>query len=104
MTNEGFREFTNLANDISKLLQSHFVALQWIMTPIGQAAHGERPSNNFDNFNDGTTARWLFELHSNIQPLMLKYYEWPISVENEARQGGLVRRGIVPVSDRQISA
>ena len=95
MSHDEFAEFTNPANDVGKLLQAHFVAMQLIMTPISKVEYVGRPSRAQSPEpsrvnNDGTTVRWLKALHRNIPPHMLKYYEWPLFIENEVAHGRIV--------------
>ena len=95
MTHEEFGEFTNPANDVGKLLQTHFVAMQLIMAPISKVEWAGRPPRQSPpepaaENNDGTTVRWLNALHRNIPPHMLKYYEWSMFIEDEVRQGRIV--------------
>jgi len=80
MPHDQFKEFTNPRNEVCKLLQAHFVAMQLIMTPITKSTTSEG--------NSGTTGRWLVALHSNIPPHMLQYYEWTMSVEREVYRSG----------------
>jgi len=49
--------------------------------------------------NDGTTNRWLIDLHRNINPDMKIYYEWPIWVEKAVISGELK----MTFDDHQIS-
>ena len=83
MRHEEFRDFTDPTNEVGKLLQSHFVALQLVMAPISKIALGEDGSTLSENGGDRSTARWLRTMHLNIPQKMLEYYEWPISVEKE---------------------
>jgi hypothetical protein len=85
MPPDEFREFINPQNEVCKLLQAHFIALQLIMTPItkNEQVGRERPTVA----DDGGSARWLVALHSNIPVLMLKYYEWTLWIEQEVQQG-----------------
>jgi hypothetical protein len=91
MTHEDFREFTDPANNVSKLLQSHLVALQLIMAPIWKnESPGREQATTSESSPSRTTVCWLVALHSNIPQHMRKYYDWPIFIENEVRQGRLV--------------
>ena len=84
MSHEEFAMFIDPNNEAGKLLQSHFGALQLIMTPFTrrETAGSRRRNAIMGQNNDGTTARWLVALHRNIKPEMRPYYEWPIWVEN----------------------
>jgi hypothetical protein len=85
MSHEEFALFIDPNNESGKLLQSHFAALQLIMTPFTrrETAGSRRRNATMGQNNDGTTARWLVALHRNIKPEMRPYYEWPIWVETE---------------------
>ena len=89
MPHDQFKEFTNPRNEVCKLLQAHFVAMQLIMTPITKAEWASRENTRSEG-HPGTTGRWLVALHSNIPPHMLQYYEWTMSVEREVYRGGCV--------------
>jgi hypothetical protein len=85
MPPDQFHEFVNPQNEVCKLLQAHFVALQLIMTPITVKEKEGRARSTEDN--DGVTARWLIALHSNIAPSMVTYYEWTMWIEQEVNRG-----------------
>lgn len=94
MSHEEFALFIDPNNEAGKLLQSHFAALQLIMTPFTrrETIGSKRRSATMGQNNDGTTARWLVALHRNIKPEMRPYYEWPIWVENAVAVGKLKLR------------
>jgi hypothetical protein len=84
MSHEEFSMFVDPNNEAGKLLQSHFAALQLIMTPI---TLNLKERGNRDPTGDGVTARWLTNLHSKIHPDYRKYYEWPLSIERGVSEG-----------------
>ena len=77
MTQEDFESFVDPANDTGRLLQSHFIALQTIMTPISAKEMLGRKPRSAPN----GTVRWLGPLHQDIKPNLRKYFEWPIARE-----------------------
>lgn len=81
MTYEQFSEFANPHNEVCKLLQAHFVALQVTMKPIVKIEQMGREKST--EAGDGNATRWLIGLHRNISPHMLPYYQWTMSVERE---------------------
>jgi hypothetical protein len=85
MPQDGFREFTDPRNEVCRLLQAHFVALQLIMAPITKHELDGRENNT--ETGNGFTGCWLTGLHSNIPDSMLQYYEWTMWVELEVYQG-----------------
>jgi hypothetical protein len=91
MPPDQFREYINPQNEVCKLLQAHFVALQLIMTPITKNEWAGRESHMEADLSaasvKGGSARWLAALHSNIPVPMLKYYQWTLWVEQEVQQG-----------------
>ena len=86
MSHEEFAKFVDPNNEAGKLLQSHFAALQLIMTPITLNLK-ERGNRDSTTTGDGVTARWLTNLHSKIHPGYRKYYEWPLSIEKGVSEG-----------------
>jgi len=91
MPYEDFREFTDPKNEVCKLLQAHFVAMQLIMTPISKVEWGNRQPPP-DQRPSGRSGRWLETLHKDIPPHMLEYYEWTLWVEKANYEGGICDR------------
>ena len=93
MSHEEFALFIDPSNEAGKLLQSHFAALQLIMTPFTRRETDGRKvfrkNATSPDKTDGTTNRWLVYLHRNINPEMRVYYEWPIWIENAVTTGAL---------------
>jgi hypothetical protein len=93
MSHEEFALFIDPSNEVGKLLQSHFAAMQLIMTPFTRRETSGRKvfrkNATSPSKTDGTTNRWLVALHRNINPEMRVYYEWPIWVENAVATGVL---------------
>ena len=91
MSHEEFALFIDPSNEVGKLLQSHFAALQLIMTPFTrrETSHRKifRVNATTPGRTDGTTNRWLVALHRNINPEMRTYYAWPIWVEKAVATG-----------------
>ena len=85
MSHEEFCDFTDSRNEVGKLLQSHFIALQLIMAPISKIALGEERLLWLENGEDKSTPCWLRTMHLNIPQHMLDYYAWPISVEKNCQ-------------------
>lgn len=79
MTHEEFSMFVDPRNECGKLLQSHFAALQLIMTPVTLSNRQARRPSGMGG--DGVTVRWLSNLHKQTHPEFMKYYEWPIAIE-----------------------
>jgi len=87
MPYDEFRELTDPNNDVCKVLQAHFVAMQLIMTPITRVEWGKSKRN--EPHAEGNSGRWLEALHRNIPPHMLEYYEWTLAIEKTNSSGGL---------------
>lgn len=85
MPYDEFSEFFNSQNEVCRLLQAHFVALQLIMTPITKVEWANREDST--DSGNGTTSRWLIGLHSRIPVSMVQYYDWTKWVEQEVNQG-----------------
>lgn len=82
--------FVDSRNECGKLLQSHFAALQLIMTPVTLSdRQARRPSGMA---GDGVTVRWLSNLHKQTQPEYMKYYEWPMAIEKAVYENTLPLR------------
>ena len=89
MPNDDFRHLMNPVNDVGRLLQAHFAAMQLIMSPITKSEWAGRTSATSGGAN-GKSGRWLETLHKNIPAHMLKYYEWTLWVEKEVYHGTLL--------------
>jgi hypothetical protein len=77
-------EFLSLidpSNIVGQLILSHLVAIQSMMAPINQ---DERALRKASIFLKGMV-RWLELLHSNIDPGMKSYFEWPIKMAERGR-------------------
>lgn len=85
MPYDQFREFIDPQNEVCRLLQAHFIALQLIMTPITKVEWAGR--ENTSESGNGTTGRWLIGAHSRIPAHMEEYYEWTRWVQQEVSQG-----------------
>ncbi|TVY40685.1 hypothetical protein LOCC1_G007685 [Lachnellula occidentalis] len=90
MSHRDFKEFTNPANQICQLLQSHFLALQLTMTPVTNNEWVEKDRMT----KHGVTSRWFGALRRDIPEDMKGYYEWPMWVEKEVKHDRLYN-GIV---------
>ena len=69
-------EFLSLiepSNIVGQLLLSHLVAVQTLMGPTNQDERASRKVSQFVN----VMARWLETMHSNVDPTMRSYFEWP---------------------------
>ena len=69
-------EFLSLiepSNIVGQLLLSHLVAVQTLMGPTNQDERASRKVSQFVN----VMARWLEIIHSNADPTMREYFEWP---------------------------
>ncbi|EPE36574.1 Zn2/Cys6 DNA-binding protein [Glarea lozoyensis ATCC 20868] len=99
MPQSSFNHLINPANRTCQILQSHFIALQLVMTPITQNEHLDNgdPTKEIRE-NSGTTGRWFRPLHRNVPDDMLEYYKWPMWVEKEV-MGGRVFDGVVRKED-----
>jgi hypothetical protein len=89
MSHDDYALFIDPNNEAGKLLQSHFAALQIIMTPFTRRETVGRRNAATGQSPDGTTARWLVALHRDIKSEMRPYYDWPIWVQNEMAAGRL---------------
>lgn len=77
MSHAEFQDFTRFSNQTGQVIQSHFVALHFLLYPTAvNGCHGPKPLGPFDKL-----VRWLGEIHSRMSPEMREYCEWPISVE-----------------------
>ncbi|KIN03092.1 hypothetical protein OIDMADRAFT_160662 [Oidiodendron maius Zn] len=61
------------SNIVGQLLLSHLVAVQTLMGPTNQDKRASRKLSQFVN----VMARWLETIHSNVDPTMRSYFEWP---------------------------
>ncbi len=83
MNHEDFQHFIDPANEIGQLLQSHFVAVQLLLSPITVHELGERKPEAPNN----ESIRWLGAIFQRVTPRMGKFFEWPISVADGVRTG-----------------
>jgi len=81
-----FREFTNSENEVCRLIQAHFVAMQLIMTPISKAEWAGKAKTVASTHPQ--SGRWIAPLHAGIPPHMREYYEWTLWVEKEVYERG----------------
>jgi hypothetical protein len=82
-----FQTFIDPSNPIGQLLQSHLVAVQTLIIPIGL---DERAGKKESRLVNGMI-RWLGWIHANIEPGMRSYFEWPIKRAKEVQE--LYQRG-----------
>jgi hypothetical protein len=85
-----FQAFIDPSNPIGQLLQSHLIAIQSFLTPIGLGIQTGRKSSHFMH----GLIRWLDTIHTNIAPGMRPYYEWPIERTEEVREWLLRERAL----------
>jgi len=92
MPYDNFKEYCNPKNEVSHLLQAHFVALQLIMTPISKSEWAGRRNATTQGrsakITDGKTGKWLENIHKSIPLHMLEYYEWTLWVEEQVYRKG----------------
>jgi hypothetical protein len=89
MSHEEFAAFISPLNEAGKLLQSHFVALQLVMTPFTTRESTGRQNSATLAQKPGSTGGWLVAIHRDIKPEMMMYYEWPRWVHREVEAGRL---------------
>jgi hypothetical protein len=89
MSHEEFAAFISPFNEAGKLLQSHFVALQLVMTPFTRRESTAKQHSAAPGEVPGSTGQWLVAIHRDIKPEMMKYYEWPRWVHRELEAGRL---------------
>jgi hypothetical protein len=87
MPYDEFREFTNPENEVCRLIQTHFVAMQLIMTPISKVEWAGKASKTVASTHP-QSGKWIAPLHASIPPDMREYYEWTLWVEREVYGGG----------------
>src|SRR5271155_852781 len=87
MSHEDFQHFIDPTNEVGQLLQSHFVAVQFLLSPISVHELGERKPET----PTGESNRWLGAIHERVTPRMRKYFEWPIFVSEGVRTGSFYR-------------
>jgi hypothetical protein len=75
MSHHDFQDFTNTANPVGQLLQSHFIGIQCLMYPITDNELLDRKTMSPGR----ETTRWLGPIHRNIPIHLRKYNIWPIS-------------------------
>jgi hypothetical protein len=83
MSHEDFLHFIDPANEVGQLLQSHFVAVQLLLSPITINEMGDRKPEN----QTSESGWWLGAIHQRVTPRMQKFFEWPISVAEGLRTG-----------------
>lgn len=83
MSHEEFQHFIDPANEVGQLLQSHFIAVQFLLSPITIREMGERKGEK--PIDD--TCHWLGPIHRRVTPRMREFFEWPISVAEGVRTG-----------------
>ena len=99
MSHDEFALFIDRNNEAGKLLQSHFAAVQIIMSPFTHRENSaSKKSPAAAKNTDGATARWLVALHQRIRPAMRPYYEWPVWVENAMASGELKQKWDIKMS------
>jgi hypothetical protein len=87
MDHEQFRDFTDPANEVGKVLQSHFVTLHLIMAPISRVVLDNKAPTWAESWKDDSKICWLTSMHRKIPAHMLKFYEWPMSIQREFQEG-----------------
>lgn len=87
MNHEDFQHFINPANEVGQLLQSHFVAVQFLLSPISAHELGERKPETPTH----ESVRWLSAIHQRATPRMRKFFEWPISVAEGVQTGSFYK-------------
>jgi hypothetical protein len=87
MSHRDFQDFTNSANPVGLLLQSHFIGVQLLMSPITDNELLERKANSPAH----ETARWLGPIHRHIPTHLRKYNIWPISSAEFIHQESYLR-------------
>jgi hypothetical protein len=81
MSHSDFQDFINPSNPIGPLLQSHFIAVQLLLSPITINELGDRkPSGPSEG-----AVRWLSAIHRHVPPQMMKYVAWPIAAAEAFR-------------------
>jgi hypothetical protein len=87
MSHEDFQDFIDPANEVGQLLQSHFVAVQLLLSPITIHELGDR---KFDSPNN-PSIRWLGAIFQRVTPLMREFHKWPMFVEEGVRTGSFYK-------------
>jgi hypothetical protein len=90
MSHIDFQTLVDPSNPVGQLLQSHLIAVQTLMTPIGLDERGARKAAQFVN----GMIRWLGAIHANIEPGMSRYFKWPIERAEEVQQCYLRKRAL----------
>jgi hypothetical protein len=83
MTHDEFQHFINPANEIGQLLQAHFVAVQFLLSPITVRELGDRKPEKPTN----ESVRWLHAILRRVSPQMQEFFEWPASVVRDVKTG-----------------
>jgi hypothetical protein len=88
MSHDDFRYYCDPNNQVCKILQAHFVALQLIMNPIAKKERALKAARcPVEEDKRAATAGWLVALHRDIPPHLLKYYVWTMWIEREVSGG-----------------
>jgi len=88
MSHDDFRYYCDPNNQVCKMLQAHFVALQLIMDPIAKKEQALKAARcPVEDDKRAATAGWLVALHRDVPPHLLKYYVWTMWVEREVSGG-----------------
>jgi hypothetical protein len=82
MSHADFQNLVDPSNPVGQLLQSHLIAVQTLLTPIGLDERGSRKAAQLVS----GMVRWLGVIHANIEPGMRRYLLWPIERAEEVRQ------------------
>ena len=93
MSHDDFRYYCDPNNQVCKMLQAHFVALQLIMDPIAKKEQALKAARcPVEDDKRAATAGWLVALHRDIPAHLLNYYVWTMWIEREV-SGGRVFEG-----------
>lgn len=94
MSHDDFRYYCDPNNQVCKILQAHFVALQLIMDPIAKKEQTLKATRcPVEEDKRAATAGWLAALHRNVPPPLLKYYVWTMWIEREVSRGRIFEGG-----------
>jgi hypothetical protein len=87
MSHKDFQHFIDPTNEVGQLLQSHFVAVQLLLSPISVHELGDRKPEKPTN----ESTRWLDAIHQRVTPRMKEFFEWPISVAKGVQTGSFYK-------------
>ena len=90
MSHADFQTLIDASNPVGQLLQSHLIAVQTLMNPVGLDEQGDRKASQLVS----GMVRWLGAIHANIEPGMRRYFEWPTERAEEVRQYYLRKRAL----------